>query len=212
MNDFPPNNEGAKRGLTKHRTIFTHIMKRIIAFFLFFISFTVSAQFEDGTTIKKSELRAVLELFNSDRFIQRLRFIDQPTAPIGLDRIREIDSVYKLFSAGDMDFIANQIRNYKLVTFDSSYITAKFMSRRDLEKVFSYDPSAPNKLVWETFYKKYGEGYCQISFPLFNKTGNICMFYGETRVGAKGGDASIFIYKKEGNAWRLLIEKTEGAS
>jgi len=180
-------------------------MKRIVVFL--FLSGAVSAWAQSGgmAAIQKDEIRAVLELFNNKKFLKIFRFVDQPLKPTAMRYIKEIDSLYKLFSSEDMAYFEWQINNYKPVTFDTSYLNdANFLNAGDFEKLFSFKGLKEDQDPWPVFHEKYGAGYCLISFPLFNKAGDLCIFYSESSVGGLGGDGSFDVYKKVKKKWKLF--------
>jgi hypothetical protein len=152
--------------------------------------------------VTKKEVAAFLNAYyDSSEYYHSLRFIDRPNSPYDIEKIRLYDSAAQLFTNQDFDFMERQVRNYKPVILDSSYIkNANFLSHRILKSHFSIKRKSP-LTAWEIFYKKYGKGFWRISYPLFNKEKNLCVIYQQRTMGGVYGSGDLFIYKKEGTGW-----------
>lgn len=177
-------------------------MKKFITLFSILGSFAGSAQTIDAGMQIKTDVHAVLQLFNTQA-IQALRFVDQPLAPVTIEQLNTVNADAHLFSKSDLASFDEQIKAYHAVTFDTSYVQhANFLARQQFESVFGtnrYEAYNP----WDVYHEKFGDGYCQISYPVFNKKKNVCIFYAETSKDYTGGDGLIYIYKKKKHGWKL---------
>jgi len=181
-------------------------MIRFVLAIALYYGINLSAQGIDR--VSKAEIRSVLESV-TDAFTSKLSFVNTLKQPLNIEVIRKLDSSHILLSPTDLLFLETQISNYKPIVLDSSYLPhANFMDGKDFETVFAFDSLNSQKDGWDIFYKKYGLGYYMISYPLFNKKKNICIFYLEMSVGSLGGSGEIRIYKRRKNAWKLYKIKS----
>ncbi|MBO9202194.1 MULTISPECIES: hypothetical protein [Niastella] len=173
----------------------------------------LAAQNVDPALYDVRALLTKMSYNNNERFKKTFLLVDQAYKPVSIEKIKEIDSVWDLFCDDDIEFIEWQIKNYKPVTFDSSYaINWTRVPIDDYETVFRIRSVKDDTDAWEEYHKKFGPGYFLLSYPLFNKSGNICVFYAESSLGWLGGDGGYSIYIKEKGVWKFFQTRGQWSS
>lgn len=75
------------------------------------------------------------------------------------------------------------------------------------DSIFSPQAGNPYYEPFQVFRKEYGTGYCQISFPLFNRAMNTCIFFYEANVGGLDPESGFKVYRKKGKKWKPVATK-----
>jgi len=88
----------------------------------------------------------------------------------------------KWFSNEDLTFIAEQKTRYKRVRLDSNLVRKK-------------------KLVSQAEIKNSKISFSHLSFPLFNKTHDVCLIKGGYKIYGLTGGSALYIFKKIDGVW-----------
>jgi hypothetical protein len=179
-------------------------MKRFI-FIPFFVITTTSLFSQPGNTsiVSKKDITHFLnDLYKNDRFLHRLKLVDQPfTHYFFRYHLKKNELFYRHFDTTDLASLQQQICQGDAIRWDSSYVfRSSFISSEEFDSIFLHDNG------WTNFHQQHGDGYYAISFPIFSFNRDYCVLYIEYSIGGLGGSGEIRFYKKGKLEWKL--EKT----
>ena len=132
---------------------------------------------------------------------------DLSQAPLSEEELLSVDGLDSIFTKEDIDYIHKQnnikddFRLQKQYFKNSIIVSADTISSM-IKK--SKDKDGRSTLFWEEFYKKYGDGFCTLSKPLFSKNHQIVIISSGYHCGGLCGGGGTYVLKKVNSDWKVI--------